>query len=175
MRTYQTVAGTRYRIEYRVLVDPDDPEAGTARKGVGEFTTKGEAAKTLRAAVTVETGRRLDTKVTVSQFAADWLAGSRTSPSMVETYRRNVRLHIAPHIGSVPLVDLRAARITRLYRDHEARGNHDRRKEGTVLGPNSVCKVHALLVSILDGALAEHVIATNPATLPQANPQRHGR
>ncbi|MFD6093372.1 tyrosine-type recombinase/integrase [Oerskovia sp. NPDC060338] len=155
-----------------VPINPDDPDAGTKRKTQAGFTTKGEAAKALRAAVTeVETGRvTVDTKVTVSQFAADWLAGRRASTSTVETYRRYVRLHIDPHIGSVPLVDLRAARIARLYRDLEARGNHDRGKEGTGLGPNSVRKVHALLVSILDGALAEHLIATNPAKLPQANP-----
>ncbi|MBD7982548.1 site-specific integrase [Oerskovia merdavium] len=169
---YRTAAGIRFRITWRVPINPDDPDAGTKRKTQAGFTTKGEAAKALRAAVTeVETGRAtVDTKVTVSQFAADWLAGRRASTSTVETYRRYVRLHIDPHIGSVPLVDLRAARIARLYRDLEARGNHDRGKEGTGLGPNSVRKVHALLVSILDGALAEHLIATNPAKLPQANP-----
>lgn len=55
---YRTVSGLRFRIERLVPINPDDPDAGTKRKTQAGFTTKGEAAKALRAAVTeVETGR----------------------------------------------------------------------------------------------------------------------
>lgn len=73
---YRTVSGLRFRIERLVPINPDDPDAGTKRKTQAGFTTKGEAAKRRRHCGLPSPRSRpgaptLDTKVTVSQFAAD--------------------------------------------------------------------------------------------------------
>jgi hypothetical protein len=48
-------------------------------------------------------GHAEPSKQPAGEYLAAWLGGLRLAPSTVASYRKNVRLHIAPHIGAEPL------------------------------------------------------------------------
>jgi integrase len=60
------------------------------------------------------------------------------------------------------LVKLTGTKITTLYRDLECGGRQDH-KEGTALSARTVCYVHTILKAALREAVAQGLIATNPA------------
>jgi integrase len=82
--------------------------------------------------------------------------GRRTS------YRKNIRLHIKPAIGTVPLAKLTTERIDRLYRDLERGGRADHR-EGEGLSPRTVRYVHTILSAALGAAVKTRRLTRNPA------------
>jgi integrase len=73
-----------------------------------------------------------------------------------------VRLHIKPRLGAVPLVKLTGTKITTLYRDLERTGRQDH-ESGTALSARTVRYVHTILKAALREAVAQGLIATNPA------------
>ena len=73
------------------------------------------------------------------------------------SYRKNVRLHIKPRIGTVPLAALTTERINALYRELERSGRADHR-EGEGLSPRTVRYVHTILSAAL-GAAVKHAPA----------------
>ena len=78
----------------------------------------------IRAAV--RKGEHVDpSKAPLGAYLEEWLGGLRLAPSTVASYRKNVRLHIAPHLGAVPLSSLTTARINTLYRQLERRPGSD--------------------------------------------------
>lgn len=94
-------------------------------------------------------------KRTVGSWLDEWLGGLRLSDATLASYRRNVRLHLVPHIGSVLLRDLTSTRLTRLYRDLERGG----------LGARSVRYVHVIIGAALAAAVAAEppLLLKNPA------------
>lgn len=100
----------------------------------------------------------------VGDYLAGWLAGLRLAPSTVASYRKNVRLHISPRIGSVPLAALTTERIDRLYRELERGGRADYR-HGEPLSPRTVRCVHTILSAALAAAARTRRLARNPAAV----------
>jgi hypothetical protein len=105
---YRTKAGQlRYAIGYVRLMPDGTRKAVTRRTGPnGErWTTERDAKRALRAVlVAADKGELVDPgKQQVGAYLDEWLAGLRLAPSTVASYRKNVRLHLAPHIGAVPL------------------------------------------------------------------------
>ena len=84
----------------------------------------------------------------------------RRRPSPV--YRKNIRLHIAPALGTVPLAALTTERIDRLYRELERGGRADHR-QGEGLSPRTVRYVHTILSAALGAAVKTRRLARNPA------------
>ena len=145
-------------------------KAVTRRTGPnGErWTTERDAKRALRAVlVAADKGELVDpSKQQVGAYLDEWLAGLRLAPSTVASYRKNVRLHLAPHIGAVPLASLTTARIDALYRQLERGGRADH-KAGEGLSPRTVRYVH----TILSAALGAAVKLAPPG--PQPGRRRH--
>jgi integrase len=142
------------------------PSFGTRRRGPdGEkWHTKKAAQQALvdmRAAV--KRGEVIDpSKQALGDYLTEWLAGRRLAPSTMASYRKNIRLHVRPYIGTVPLASLTTAAIDKCYRQLEASGRADHR-EGEGLSPRTVRYVHTILSSALSSAAESGLIARNPA------------
>jgi integrase len=115
------------------------------------YLTKGAALAGLREALSAadkgayaEPSRR-----TTGSWLDEWLAGLRLAPSTVASYRKNVRLHIKPYIGDVPLASLTSSRLTALYRQLEAGGRHD---GSGGLSARTVRYIHTIISAALNAA-----------------------
>ena len=103
------------------------------------------------------------------EYLLTWLDGLRLAPSTVASYRKNMRLHVLPYIGAVPLASLTSARIAALYRQLEAAGRADHRK-GEGLSSRTVRYVATILGAALAEAVAAGMLARNPADPQRAKP-----
>jgi integrase len=133
---YQTRAGiTRFGIKF------DAPSADGQRRQVmrrrdanGQpWLDRAPAAAALRDAL-VKTGRGEwiePSKQPVGKYLDTWLDGLRLGASTMASYRKNVRLHVKPYIGDVPIGSLTSARLTALYRELERSGRRDQKGERT--------------------------------------------
>jgi integrase len=153
---YQTKAGERWAIGH--------PSFGTRRNASGWGKTKRTAQQALRdMLLDASRGELVDpSKQPTSDYLDQWAEGLRLAPSTVASYRKNIRLHIAPYIGTVPLNALTTERIDRLYRDLERRGRADHR-EGAGLSPRTVRYVHTILSAALAAAVKTKRLTRNPA------------
>lgn len=97
---------------------------------------------------------------TVAAFLSSWLDAvrARVRPATHERYESYIRLHVAPHIGHLPLARLTPAQLQGLYADRLAAG----------LSPMSVRHLHAVLHTALDQAERWAVVARNVADLVDA-------
>ena len=77
------------------------------------------------------------------------------------SYRKNVRLHIAPHIGTVPLSGLTAVRLDQPYRALEKDGRAGREGEG--LSARTVRYIHTIISAALRDAVDAGLLPANPA------------
>jgi integrase len=100
-----------------------------------------------------------------------WLPANqaRLRPSTWAGYDRNVRLHIVPRIGRVPLRHLRPDHIERLYAALSAEGNHVR---SGGLDAKTILEIHQVLRRSLDDAVRRGLIVTNPAQVAHAPRRR---
>jgi integrase len=98
----------------------------------------------------------------VRAYLDEWLDGLRLRPGTVASYRRNLRVHVVPYIGAVPLASLTAARISAMYRELERSGRADL-KEPRGLSPRTVRYCHTILSAALSAAVKERRLARNPA------------
>lgn len=156
---YATKAGPRYLIKFHV--DQDGQRRQVLRRG---FTTRQQAGQALRDSLgKADRGEFVEpSKQLVGDFLEEWLAGLRLAPSTISSYRKNVRLHITPRLGSTPLANLTATRISALYRELEATGRQDH-AAGTGLSPRTVRYVHTILRSALQAAVNSDRLVKNPA------------
>ena len=91
------------------------------------------------------------------------------------SYRKNLRLHVVPYIGGVPLAALTSARLTALYRQLEQTGRHD---GSGGLSARTVRYVHTIVGTALSAAVDAEppLLVRNPAakasppTAKQARP-----
>jgi hypothetical protein len=72
-------------------------------------------------------------KQPLAGYLTGWLDALRLAPSTVASYRKNMRLHVTPYLGAVPLADLSSGMLTKLYTDLEASGRRDRKGQRTEL------------------------------------------
>jgi integrase len=155
---YRTKAGPRFLIKYAATRD-DGSKRWVLKRG---YLTRKAAAEALREQRTkVAAGTHVNaTRMTVGQHMGEWLDGLRLKPSTVASYRKNVRLHIEPHIGSVRLDQLTGTRLTALYRKLEQTGRADG-KGG--LSARTVRYIHTIIHSGLGAAVRDGHLAVNPA------------
>jgi Site-specific recombinase XerD len=91
---------------------------------------------------------------------ATWLDGLRKEPSTVASYRKNVRLHVEPHIGALRLEQLTGTRLTKLYHELEQAGRFDGRGG---LSARTVRYTHTIIHAGLGAAVRDGLLSANPA------------
>jgi integrase len=154
------------------------PSFGTRRRGPNgeKWFTKKAAQDALRSKlVDAARGELVDpSRQPSGDYLDEWLDGLRLAPSTVASYRKNVRLHIKPRIGTVPLAALTTERINALYRELERSGRADHR-EGEGLSPRTVRYVHTILSAALAAAVKSRRLARNPAAAATPPSAREAR
>ncbi len=105
------------------------------------------------------------TAVKLDGYASDWLDSRLTArgeplrPRVRELYEGQLRLHIVPVLGDVPLHRLTTARI---------RSWHAALRGPDGPGASSAAKCYRLLRSILATAVEDGLLAANPCTIKGA-------
>ncbi len=168
--SYETQSGQRWKFQIYVPADPERPEAGDKRLTRGGFKSLDEAQRVLAEALTKKKANaRFQAKApTIGDYAEHWIAGLRLQNSTIEGYKKVIRNHVTPYLGSIRLDKLTATRIAAHYRQLETSGRRDRTGYGTPLSANTVSKVHVLLASMLDAAVDDGLILVNPAKKKRA-------
>lgn len=161
---YMTKAGPRFLASYYAT----DPKSGEPRRYLKRgFVTRKDAAAFLREEIRkAERGEWVEpSKQRLDAYLDEWIAGKRLAPGTVQSYAKNIRLHIAPRLGATPLAKLTGIAVDRWMRDLEREG----RADGTGgLSPRTVRYVYTILREALSDALRQGVLATNPTD--RANP-----
>jgi integrase len=158
--SYKTGAGERWYWKATVT-GPDGTSKPTVRRG---FATKRAALADLREALSASSkgGFTEPSKQPFGEYLATWLDGLRLAPSTVASYRKNVRLHIAPRLGTVPLASVTPAALNKLYRELEKDGRADHRG-GEGLSARTVRYVHTIISAALRDAVKADLLPANPA------------
>jgi integrase len=169
---YQTRAGERWAWKATITM----PDGTRKQKMVRGFTAKKAALASLREALAASesTGFTEPSKTPVGEYLATWLDSLRLAPSTVASYRKNVRLHIAPNIGSIPLASLTPVLLDRLYKQLESSGRADHR-EGEGLSPRTVRYIHTVISAAMKAAVDAGLIAANPASRAHPPTARQAR
>lgn len=108
-------------------------------------------------------------KQPTGEYLETWLDGLRLAPSTVASYRKNIRLHVVPDIGAVPLASLTSQRLAALYRQLETSGRVDHR-EGEGLSARTVRYIATILHAALGEAVEDGRLPRNPADMRRAKP-----
>ncbi len=147
----------RERREWAFVVDVTP--AGGERKQVRRsgFRTKAEAQRALTEVLSAQDhGTFVEpAAITVAEYLGGWvdtLAMAGRRPSTVESYARNVRVHLAPAIGSVKLQSLTPVHLDRLYAEMAKRRS-----------PRMVRYVHTIVRKALSDAVKKGVVVRNVA------------
>lgn len=146
---YTAGGKTLYRVRYRT---PDRKQ--TSKRG---FTTKRDAREFMH---TIESSKSMGTfvdpaesKVTIGVLGAAWLSGqSHLKPSSVRPVESAWRLYVEPYWGARSIGTLKhsevQAWVTKLTAD---------------LSPTSVLRIYGVLAGILDVAVKDRRLPSNPA------------
>ncbi|MQA86681.1 MAG: tyrosine-type recombinase/integrase [Streptosporangiales bacterium] len=157
---------TRYGIKFLVPQPDGTLKQVLRRRGQnGEIWEKyGDAAKALRDALgKVDRNEWVEpSKQPLGEYLDEWAAGLRLADSTVASYRKNIRLHLKPYLGGVPLASLTTAKINELYRTLEGGGRRDH-KTGGALSARTVRYIHTILRAALQAAVESDRLTKNPA------------
>ena len=141
-----------------------DPETGKQKQHSISGKTQAEVAQKLRE-VTAEIGQGIfqeACKLTVGQWMTVWAQDylNDVKPKTLESYLRQIRLHIVPALGGARLEKLTSPMIQHFYNACS--------KDG--LSPKSVKNIHGVLHKALQQAVAIGYLRSNPSdacTLPR--------
>lgn len=147
IKPYKTSKGRAWRVQYR---SPD----GKNRTKQG-FRTKNEAqAWAEKNSTTIRTGDWIDPnagKVTVGELGARWLEmQTHLKPSTLRTTEQTWRIHVKPRWGDTPIRVVRASEVQHWL-------------SSTERSASIVRKNHAMLSQILDMAVRDGIVKSNPA------------
>lgn len=164
---YQTKAGERFLIKYRMPAADGIGERQVLRRGFEDRPTAGKALR--KALAEVEENRHVaPSKLTFGAYLnGTWLPSLRLKSSTEASYRKNVRLHVVPHLGGVALSNITGQRLTALYRRLETSGRAD--GEGG-LSARTVRYIHTIIHRALKDAVTDGLLAVNPADNGKAKP-----
>jgi integrase len=103
-----------------------------------------------------------DAELTIDAYLDEWLLLMRTRArrSTCATYHRMLDAYIRPHIGSLPLAELTARHLDRLYVELLTGGG----RGGRHLAQRTVAHTHAVLHKALADGVALELVPTNVAT-----------
>jgi integrase len=170
--SYSTAKGQRWFWKATITM-PDGSKKVVWKRG---YLTKKAAQAALREALTAaDKGAYTEpSKRNVESWLTEWLAGLRLAPSTMASYRKNIRLHVVPYIGGVPLAALTSARLTALYRELETAGRHD---GGGGLSARTVRYIHTISGAALAAAVDAEppMIVRRPAAKASPQPAKPAR
>ena len=152
---------------YSVVVELDrDPVTEKRRqKWHSGYRTKREAEAALAELVgTVNRGTYVaKSRQTVAAFTAEWLAAIKPTvrPATHYSYERNLKLHVTPYVGAMPLASLDGGTLNGLYALLLAEGRKD--YVGGGLSPRSVHYVHTIVHRLLRDAMKWDRLSRNAA------------
>lgn len=114
----------------------------------------------------------MDTGLTIDAYLDEWLllVRTRVRRSTCATYHRMLDAYIRPHIGSLPLAELTARHLDRLYVELLTGGG----RRGQRLAQRTVAHTHAVLHKALADAVASELVPTNVANrahVPKHDPE----
>ncbi|MFC4608809.1 tyrosine-type recombinase/integrase [Streptomyces maoxianensis] len=152
--------GKRWQVRYR-------DTSGQQRK---ENFEKKTAADARAAEVETELNRgdyidRKAGKVTLREYAKDWLASRTSNPSSVDVERRHLELHILPVLGARELAALRPSTVRAWLGGLQK----------TVQSDNYVVAIHGTLSSVLNAAVDDEKIRKNPCHANSVRPPKKVR
>jgi len=153
IHAYETAGGKRYRVQYRT------PERElTGKRG---FRTKRDAELFLASVeVAKARGEFLDARAsrsTISALGAEWLANQHhLKPSSLRPVEIAWRLHVEPKWGSRPVGEIRHSEVQNWVTAF-TKGDGKPRSATTVL------RAYGVLAGILDTAVMDRRIPSNPA------------
>lgn len=163
--SYTTKAGTRWRFQVWIPIDPDFPDGECAHVGKGGYLTADAADDAMQEARREhKAGVDLTAAMpTVETYSKRWLDGrSDLAASTAAGYRRIFDRHVTPAVGSMPIDRVTATRLRRLYADLQTPNpGNTRAPQG--LSKNSVHKVHVALGAMFDAAISDRLLSVNPA------------
>jgi len=153
IESYETASGRRYRVRYR------DPERKSREKN--GFTRKKDAEDYLaQVAVSTLRGEYVDpraAKSTIRELGVDWLANQmHLKPSTYTGLESSWRVHVEPMWGDRRLGEIRHSEV-RTWVTKLTAGDGKPRSASTVI------RAYGVLAGILDVAVLDRRIATNPA------------
>jgi integrase len=153
----------RYQIRYSLGTDP--LMGKRKRLSVTIKGTHKDAERELRRLLrSIDTGEHVEpTKITVSQFLAQWLETMRSqiSPKTHERYAEIIKLFLIPAFGNSTLTKLMPSAIQVAYNEWETSGRRDSKKGG--LAPRTRLHIHRILKAALKHAVQLQLIGRNPA------------
>lgn len=151
---------------WRITVSLGRDESGKRLRHRETFKgIKKDAQRRLREILsTVETGLYVPpSKLTTGQYLTQWVstyAALHTSPRTVRSYQDELRRHVIPALGSIPLINLQPNHIQAYYVSELTHGRKDG-KGG--LSARTVAYHHAILNEALEYAVRQNDLARNPA------------
>jgi len=133
----------------------------TGAQRAKSFDTKKAAADHLAAMQTaVNSGAKtsFDRTIRIADLADDWLSACvHLAPGTIWTYRRDCTRYILPSLGDIKAADLAPATIARWINE-----------ELVTFAPSSVKRHHRTLATMLNWAVEQGIIQTNPANKVKA-------
>jgi integrase len=153
---------------WSVVVELERDQAGKRRrKWHSGYRTRREA-EAARVEILGRIQRRdyvEPSQLTLASFLEDqWLPSisATVRAGTFESYQRNVRCHLVPRLGNVPLQALTPPRLNAFYAELLSDGRRDGRGG---LSPRTVRYVHAILRRALQAAVRWQLVARNVADL----------
>lgn len=156
--------GTHYQYVTRSGAKRWRAQANDSKRTSKTFKTKNEAQSWLaefnRQAKKIVTN---PLQTTFEEYAQEWLSSLTLANSTIQGYDKNLRNHVLPTLGDKPLESITAKDIESLYQTLRSRGRKDGKDFGGALSENTINKVHQNLRKILDLAVEDGLILSNPA------------
>ncbi len=132
----------------------------------GGFATKAEAARELtRLKRERDAGTYTDARgITVGSYLSGWLArkvaAQELRPTTARSYRQHLDGYLVPHLGRLPLGDLRVGHVDQML-DGIRKANATSTR---TVGPATQRRIVATLQSALSDAVSDRLISWNPAS-----------
>lgn len=175
--SYQTANGKRYRVRYR---KPDKSQ--TDKRG---FKTKRDA-ETFLASVTISkaTGEYIDpgaSRVTIGELGRDWLRSKATlKPSSFHSLEVAWRVYVDPRWGRTPVGSVQPSAVETWISELAAGTAVTARtkRQRSADGPRSATvtlRALGVLAGILDAAVRDRRIPSNPARGARNLPRKHSQ
>jgi integrase len=165
MRGHIAKKGNRY---YAVIYEGVDPATGKERhRWHAAGATRKEAERVMAGLVKRyhDGDYRPPEKITLGEYLERWLPTQRQplAPSTFSSYEGNIRLHVLPYIGSIPLQRLTPEDLDELYAMLLMNGR--RNNGGGPLSAKTVRLVHAVVHKALADAARKGSVIRNVADL----------